>query len=389
MQAGSLRYFIFVMEIKKPKKSEGVPKETPARNSIAALQNILAQHFTLRSKTDLRAELEQRGFFEAGMLEQVRAMAQLAFDLTETRNNGASLITALSQSPVEKIRAIAAFVVPLIFSNDLKTQLDWLRFTGALEGAWPREASATILHNLAIQHGIAAVLPLVQEWIRDNDPAVRRVVTEAFRPRGVMLAHINELKQDPAPLKKILAPLLDDDSDYVQKSVANNLNDISKDNPEIILEWTREWNTPNATKQRHWILARALRTLVEESHPAALKLLGYGTNANLKVTWQDNTPRRIKINQFLPCDLEIVNLAKTEAGVVVLLIMDEPGKGKARRKSTYQIWKGKIRAGETKSVSKKIHFVDKNSQPRVEGRYCLSVMVNGNKLEVRLMSFKR
>jgi 3-methyladenine DNA glycosylase AlkC len=316
-------------------------------------------------------------------------MAQLAFDLTETRNNGASLITALSKSPVEKIRALAAFVVPLIFPNDLKTQLDWLRFTGALEGTWPREASATILHNLAIQHGMATVLPLVQEWIRDNDPAVRRVVTEALRPRGVMLAHINELKQDPAPLKKILAPLLDDDSDYVQKSVANNLNDISKDNPEIILEWTREWNTPNATKQRHWILARALRTLIEEGHPAALRLLGYGINANLKVTWHDNTPRRIKINQFLPCDLEIVNLAKAEAGVVVLLIMDEPGKGKARRKSWYQIWKGKIRAGETKSVSKKIHFVDKNSQPRVEGGYSLSVMVNGNKLEVRQMSFKR
>jgi hypothetical protein len=109
----------------------------------------------------------------------------------------------------------------------------------------------------------------------------------------------------------------------------------------------------------------------------------------LKVTWRDNTPRHIKINQFLPCDLEIVNLAKTEAGTVVLLLMDEPGKGKARRQSTYQIWKGKIKAGETKSLGKKIHFVDKNSQPRVEGTYCLSLMINGKKLEAREMRFKR
>ena len=377
------------MESRKPKKGEGVPRETPARNNIAALQNILAQHFPPRSKTDLRTELEKRDFFHAGMLDQVRMMAQVAFELSGAQNNRAALITALSKSPVEKIRAIAAFVVPLIFPDDIKAQLEWLRFTGALEGTWPREASATILHNLVIQHGVANVLPLVQEWIRDPDPAVRRVVTEAFRPRGVMLAHINELKADPAPLKTILAPLLDDDSDYVQKSVANNLNDISKDNPEIILEWTKEWNTPNATKQRHWILARALRTLIEEGHPAALKLLGYGTNANLKATWRDNTPRRIKINQFLPCDLEIGNLAKTEAGIVVLLLMDEPGKGKARRKSTYQIWKGKIKTGETKSVSKKIHFVDKNLQPRVEGTYSLSVVINGKKLEEREMRFKR
>jgi hypothetical protein len=55
----------------------------------------------------------------------------------------------------------------------------------------------------------------------------------------------------------------------------------------------------------------------------------------------------------------------------------------------YQIWKGKIKTDETKSVSKKIHFVDKNSQPRVEGTYRLSVVINGKKLEEREMRFKR
>jgi 3-methyladenine DNA glycosylase AlkC len=377
------------MESQKPKKGEGVPKETPARNSIAALESILTQHFPGHSWNSMKSELEKRNFFAAGMQEQVRLMAQAAVELSGSQRNGAALITALFKSPVEKIRGVAAFVVPILFPDALKKQLEWLYFTGALEGTWPRELSAMILHNLVIQHGVEIILPLVREWIKDENPAVRRLVTEAFRPRGVMLAHINALKEDPSPLKKILEPLLDDPSDYVQKSVANNLNDISKDNPEIVLDWTKEWNTPDATKQRHWILARALRTLIDEGHPAALKLLGYGTNSNLKVTWQDNTPRLIKINQFLPCDIEIVNLNKSEAGAVVLLLLDEPGKGNARRKSTYQIWKGKIKAGETKSVIKRIHFVDKNSQPRVEGTYCLSLTVNGKKLEEREMIFKR
>jgi 3-methyladenine DNA glycosylase AlkC len=377
------------METRKPKKGEGVPRETPARNNIAALQDILAQHFPQQPWGDLRAELEKRNFFQVGLLEQMRMAAQVVAERAGAKSKNASLITALSKSPVEKIRALAAFVVPMVYSDDLPKQLEWLRFTAALEGTWPREASATILHHLIIQHGVAMVLPLVREWIKDEDPAVRRLVTEAFRPRGVMLAHLNELKEDPAPLKKILEPLLDDPSDYVQKSVANNLNDISKDHPEIILEWTKEWNTPNATKQRHWILARALRTLIDEGHPAALKLLGYGANSNLKITWQDNTPRRLKLNQFLPCNLEIANLAKPETGVVALLLMDEPGNGNARRKSTYQIWKGKIKAGETRSIIKRIHFVDKNSQPRVEGAYRLSVMINGKKLQEREMIFRR
>jgi 3-methyladenine DNA glycosylase AlkC len=377
------------METRKPKKSEGVPRETPARNNITALQDILTQHFPHQWWDDLRAELEKRGFFQVGLLEQVRMSALIAAERAGTQNDGTALIVALSKSPVEKIRAIAAFAVPLAYPDELLRQLEWLRFTGALEGTWPREASATILHNLVIQHGVDAVLPLVHEWIRDENPAVRRLAAEAFRPRGVMLAHINELKEDPTPLKKILEPLLDDPSDYVQKSVANNLNDISKDHPDVVLEWTKQWNTPEATKQRHWILARALRTLIDEGHPAALRLLGYASNSNLKITWQNNTPRRLRLDQFLPCDLEIFNPAKTEAGVVASLLMDEPGKGKARRRSIYQIWKGKIKAGETRSIMKRIHFVDKNSQPRVEGTYRLSMMINGKKLEEREMKFRR
>jgi 3-methyladenine DNA glycosylase AlkC len=378
-----------IMETRKPKKGAGVPKETPSRNNIAALESILSQHFPVQSWESLKSALEKRNFFKAGMQEQVRMMAQVAVEMSGAAQNGAVLINALSKSPVEKIRGVAAFVVPVVYPNELKQQLEWLRFTGALEGTWPRELSATILHHLIIQHGVAAVLLFVRDWIQEENSAIRRLVTEAFRPRGVMLAHINELKANPMPLKKILEPLLDDPSDYVQKSVANNLNDISKDNPEIVLEWTKEWNTPNATKQRHWILAHALRTLIDEGHPAALKLLGYASVPSLKVTWQNGTPRRIKLNQFLPCDLEIFNPAKAAAGVVALLLMDEPGKGNGRRKSVYQIWKGKIKPGETKSILKRIHFVDKNSQPRREGVYRLSVTVNGKKLDEREMIFKR
>ncbi len=377
------------MDIKAQKKGEGVHRETPARNNIAALASILSQHFPGVAWQCLQAELEKKNFFAAGMPEQIRLMAQAAVKLSGAQRNGAALITALSQSPVEKIRGVAAFVPALLYPDDLPKQLEWLAYTGVLEGVWPRELSATALHNLVIQHGVATVFPLVQSWIEHENPARRRLVAEAFRPRGEMLAHLNELREDPSPLKQILEPLLDDLSEYVQKSVANNLNDISKDNPDVALAWTREWNTPHATKQRHGILARALRTLIDDGHPAALKLLGYGANPALNVTWQSNTPRRIKLNQFLSCNLEIHNAARAEAGAVVLLLLDEPGKGRARRRSVYQLWRGKLKAGELKRISKKIHFADKNSLPRVEGRCYLKVIVNGKTLETREMMFKR
>jgi 3-methyladenine DNA glycosylase AlkC len=378
-----------MMETREPKKGQGVPKETPAQNNIAALQSSLAQHFPQLSWDGLRAELEARDFFAAGMQQQVRLMAEVSIDLLGPEGEKAALITALSASPVEKIRGVAAFAVPILYADDLGQQLQGLYATGALEGTWPRELSATTLHNLIINHGVAVILPRVRPWLEDPEPAIRRLVVEAFRPRGVMLAHITELKQDPSPLRGVLEPLLDDEADYVRKAVANNINDVSRDNPDRVIDWAKEWMTPDASKARQWIIARGLRTLVNEGHPTALSILGYTPPTNLQVTWRENTPQRVEINQLLPFEFEIVNPSDTEALINLLLWMDEPGKGQARRKSRYQLWKGRIAAGGSKHVSKRIQFVDKRSQPRVPGVYRLIVTINGEELEERALTFQR
>jgi 3-methyladenine DNA glycosylase AlkC len=276
-----------------------------------------------------------------------------------------------------------------VYADDLEKQIGGLYTTGGLDGTWPRELSATTLHNLIIAHGVDVILPLVGAWIGDPSPAIRRLVVESLRPRGVMLAHIGELKQNPSPLRTILEPLLDDQADYVRKAVANNLNDVSKDNPDIVLDWAQEWMTPDATKERRWIIDRGLRTLVNEGHPAALSTLGYAPASSLKVAWQDTLPGRVEINQLLPFEFEIRNLSSKEAFVLLLLTMDEPGKRQARRTSRYQIWRGRIEADGSKRITKTIHFVDRRSQPREPGTYRLIVTVNGKELEERQIAFWR
>ena len=377
------------METREPKRGRGVPKETPSQNSIAALESVLAEHFSGVSWNSLGAVLEEKMFFQAGMQRQVRMMAETAAGMVGERHEKSTLVKALSSSPVEKIRGVAAFSVPVVYPDDLQAQLQALYLTGGLEGTWPRELSATVLHGLIIQHGAASILPLVRDWIHDPAPAIRRLVAESFRPRGVMLAHITALKQDPAPLKAILEPLLDDEADYVRKAVANNINDVSRENPEVVLNWVAEWMTPDASKERRWIMSRALRTLVNKGHPTALQILGYTPASTLKVTWKATTPARVAINQLVPFEFELVNLLESEALVLLMLFMDEPGKGQARRKSRYQIWKGKIKAHGSKSVSKRIHFVDKSSRPKEPGVYRLSVTVNGETLEERETVFSR
>jgi 3-methyladenine DNA glycosylase AlkC len=378
-----------MVETRVPKKGQGVPKETPGSNSIADLEGILTEHFPEVQWDGLRTELDSRDFFGAGMQQQVRILAEASATVLGDRHATADLIPTLAASPVEKIRGVAAFTVPIAYRDDLEAQLQDLRFTGALEGTWPRELSATVLHNLIIQHGVATMLPRVQAWIEDPEPAIRRLVVEATRPRGVMLAHITELKENPAPLRAILEPLLDDDADYVRKAVANNLNDVSRDNPAVVLAWTREWMTPDASPERRWVLSRALRTLVNEGDPDALAILGYTPASALDVVWRDTTPHSVQINELLPFEFDIHNPTDAEAFVILLLMMDEPGKGQGRRKSRYQIWKGRVRAGGSKGVSKRIHFVDKSTQRKEPGTYRLSITVNGQVLEERTMLFQR
>ena len=377
------------MERRKPKKGEGVPRETRERNNLAALQAALQSHFPDMSWDELPARLEDAGFFEAGMSAQVRMMAEVALDMLPPGSEPAGVIAALAASPVQKIRGVAAVAVPLVHPDDLERQLRSLWFTSAIEGIWPRELSNSVLHDLVIAHGFDAVFSRVALWLEDPEPALRRVVAEAFRPRGVMMPHIGELKDDPAPLQPLLEALLDDPSDYVRKAVANNINDVSKDNPDVALAWCREWSTPDATEERRWIITRGLRTLVDSGYPEALRLLGYAQAGALALEWITGPPPAVEINQLLPFEFDVHNPTDADAQIILRLLLDEPGKGSNRRKSTYQLWKGVVSAGATKRIGKRIHFVDKNRQPKESGEYRLVVTLNGEVVAERTMIFER
>jgi 3-methyladenine DNA glycosylase AlkC len=377
-----------MVEIRSPRKGKGVPKETLKENIISDLGASMTSLFPEVDWDRLGPFLEPRGFFAAGMQEQVRIMAAACVELAGAPDNPGHVLEALASSPVEKVRGVAAFTIPIIYPSDLQEQLEALFFTGQLDGTWPQELSATVLHNLIILHGVGEILPLVQDWIYDPNPAARRLVTESFRPRAVMLAHIDELKQDPSSLKQILEPLLDDPSDYVRKSVANNINDISKDNPQILLDWAREWASDEITPERSWILSRGLRTLVNSGDQEALDMLGFTPASNLTVKWLGTVPDEVVINQLLEFYFEIHNPTSQNAHVILILVIDGPGKGAKPRTSKYHLWRGDIPPGNSKLVHKKIHFTDKTTQAKLPGTYHLHLMLNGIKVENESFRFQ-
>ncbi|MDG3086298.1 DNA alkylation repair protein [Vibrio hannami] len=117
-------------------------------------------------------------------------------------------------------------------------------------------------------------LTYVHDWANDENEHVRRLASEGTRPRLPWGMKLQKFVQDPLPILPILEKLKDDPSEYVRRSVANNLNDISKDHPELVTEIAENWLV-KASKERQKLVRHACRTLIKSGHKGALKALGY------------------------------------------------------------------------------------------------------------------
>ena len=100
----------------------------------------------------------------------------------------------------------------------------------------------------------------LEQWAQDPNHHVRRLVSEGTQPRLPWAGRLRGFQEDPAPVIRLLEMLKDDPEEYVRRSVANNLNDISKDHPELVVEVARRWwkdATPNRKRLvRHDVLAQ-------------------------------------------------------------------------------------------------------------------------------------
>ncbi len=161
----------------------------------------------------------------------------------------------------------------------------------------------------------AQMEPLLHQWAMDESLHVRRLVSEGTRTRLPWGIRLHPFIKDPAPVIALLEKLKDDPELYVRRSVANNLNDLTKDHPEMVLDLLERWKE-GASDERMWMVRHALRSLIKAGHPRALAILGFG-GAELTVTLFSVTPKVLRLGETLQLDIELESNSKAEQPLMI------------------------------------------------------------------------
>ncbi len=226
-----------------------------------------------------------------------------------------------------------------------------------------------------VQHRADETFEFLYSKVNDENPHVRRWCSEGCRTRLPWGAKLNDLISDPAPIIPILEALKDDPETYVKKSVANNLNDLSKDHPSMVTTLCRDWSK-DSSPHRDWIIRHGLRSLIKDADRHALKLIGYSrpTGIDVKLKLSD---KRINIGDSIGLQASLHNTSKKKQPLLIDYIVHYQGKSTGGRRKVFK-WKTIELGGSEKIVLEKNHPMKRTTiRALYPGKHTIEVQLNG------------
>jgi 3-methyladenine DNA glycosylase AlkC len=217
-------------------------------------------------------------------------------------------------------------------------------------------------------------LAVMLQWTADDNEHVRRLASEGCRPRLPWAAALPAFKADPGPLLPILEALKDDESEYVRRSVANNLNDISKDHPALVLGIGERWLGHSARTDR--IVKHACRTLLKAGNPRAMRLFGFADPAVLRVEQLRLSAAAVPLGGELRFGFELHNDGAEARKVRLEYRVDYVKASGKRSPKVFQIKEADLAPGRH-AVERKLSLVERSTRKHYPGEHGIAIVVNG------------
>lgn len=220
------------------------------------------------------------------------------------------------------------------------------------------------------------MLPILHEWTQHSNEHIRRLAAEGSRPRGVWAAHITAFKKNPRPVLELLEKLKADPSLYVRKAVANNLNDISKDHPDLLIAIAKRW-LKDGHEFTDWIIKHACRTLIKKGDPRVMPLFGFTDKPKIKLTGFKPSRKKIAVGSDLIVTGTVQSTASGKQKLVIDYRIHYVKKAGKISVKVFKYVEKTLGPKESLEVKIKQSFADVSVRTHHPGRHRFELMVNG------------
>ncbi|MBW5445455.1 hypothetical protein GE107_05190 [Cohnella sp. CFH 77786] len=250
----------------------------------------------------------------------------------------------------------------------------WDRSVDALEKFTPMSSSEFGVRPFLLKD-LDRMMDRMLRWASHPDEHVRRLASEGCRPRLPWAMGVPALKRDPSPIWPILERLKADPSEYVRRSAANNLNDISKDHPEQVVERLIRWQ--GRDERTDWILRHGCRGLIRAAHPEVMARFGLLPAAGVQVDEWKVSPLEIPRGG----SAEVAYGLKVPEGEAVKLRLELavtfPRPGGKRYRKLFKLSEKVAAPGSEVRGSRRHSFADLSTRLHYPGVHHLALIVNG------------
>lgn len=226
-----------------------------------------------------------------------------------------------------------------------------------------------------LKRDLKKTIKVMNQWAKDKNPHVRRLASEGSRPRLPWSFKLDDVIKDPKNTQSILETLKTDEDLYVKKSVANHLNDLSKDNTQYMLEIIKGWDKSNA--HTAWIIKHASRTLIKKGNAQSLAIFDFEKDPKLQLENFKITKSKLKLGENLEFKFDLISEKSKDQKLVVDYIIHYCKKGGELSPKVFKLKELTLKPKGKVSITKKQLLKDFSTRKHFSGKHFLEIQVNG------------
>jgi 3-methyladenine DNA glycosylase AlkC len=230
-----------------------------------------------------------------------------------------------------------------------------------------------------LRHDLDRALATIRTWTTSDDADVRRLASEGTRPYLPWSVRVPEILRRPGVTVPVLDALHRDPSEDVRRSVANHLNDLSRDHPGLVVEVAARWRSGSDDDPDTARLVRhGLRTLIKRGDPGALALLGFSADAATLVVDGPALDRAVvAIGESVGFHATVRNTGDSPARLAIDYVVHHRKAGGGRTAKTFKLTTATLQPGERLEVRREHSFRVITTRRYHPGPHAIALQVNG------------